>query len=138
MKKLHISNDLESLINKLIDEKVNRPKVIYSPNEIILGVDAHDNKLVYQKEITMDSLPNTTGSLVPTGLPSTYEVIDVTGKAISTISGNVFPLPFVSTDTDKMELVYLNTNREVRVTTYMDRRALRGIFYIKYKKPSEN
>ena len=138
MKKLHISDDLKSLINELIDEKVNRPKVIYSPDEIILGVDARDNKLVYQKELVMNSLPNATAALVSTGLPNTYEVIDVTGKAISTISGNVFPLPFVSTDTDKMELVYLNTNREVRVTTYMDRTALRGILYIKYKKPSNN
>lgn len=108
----------------------------YSTEEQVIGTWM--GKPLYRKVFTVDSLPNAEAITIDTNL-SNIEVIRLYGATTGGPSGNVFPIPFVGiyTENTNIELVWLGTNKQIRITTQSDRSDYGAYFVLEYTKTTD-
>lgn len=96
-----------------------------------------DDKPIYRKTIKINSLPNATSSLYSAGLTNRDCVVNLYGVAIETSNKNSLPLPYVYCGTGRIELAYIGSDNEIRITTETNRTSFEGFITIEYTKTTD-
>ena len=106
----------------------------YSSTEVEIGKWI-DGRTLYRKVISLSAFPNNASVYYNTDISNLRECVKVFGVGISN-TGNSFPLPYFASASSNggIEMVYLKSENQIRITTYMDRSALTGYAYMEYTK----
>ena len=111
----------------------------YSTNEINTGKTWIDGKPIYRKIVIIDELPDNGAATYSSGITDSVDkMLNITGTAMSkTTFLNAFPLPYIdkySGSNNNIELVWLGTSKEVRITTDTNRTTLCAYIFLEYTK----
>lgn len=127
-------NEIKSVVNNNAQELTNIG--IYSTTEINTGKTWIDGKPIYRKVINCGALPNNRDKVINVNVSNINNVINIYGIGISS-SGTCFPLPYVYNNFNaQIELVYLASSQQIRITTGQDRSGINGYVTIEYTKTS--
>lgn len=109
---------------------------VYSTEEQVIGMWI-DDKLIYRKVLNCGALPNNSDKLIDVNVSNINNVINIYGIGISS-SGACFPLPYVYNNSNaQIELVYLASSQQIRITTGQDRSGINGYITIEYTKTTD-
>ena len=128
-------NEIKSVVNNNANELINSG--IYSTEEVKTNKIWIDNKPIYRKVINCGALPNNSDKYVNVNVSNINNVINIYGIGISG-SGTCFPLPYVYNNFNaQIELVYLASSQQIRITTGQDRSGINGYVTMEYTKTTD-
>ena len=128
-------NEIKSVVNN--NATILQGETTYSLNETNTGKTWIDGKTIYRKVLNCGALPNNSDKLVNVNVPNINNVISINGIGISR-TGTCFPLPYVYNNLNtQIELVYLASSQQIRITTGQDRSGINGYVRIEYTKTSD-
>lgn len=112
---------------------------VYSTSETFTGKYWVDGKPIYRKIVVVDELPDNTAATYSSGITDSVDkMLNITGTAMSKNTfTNAFPLPYIdkySGSNNNIELVWLGTSKEVRITTDTNRTTLCAYIFLEYTK----
>ena len=133
-----LNEQSSSLINTYCCDYINDCNT-YSTNEINTGKTWIDGKPIYRKIVVIDELPDNTAAAYSSGITDSVDkMLNITGTAMSKNTfTNAFPLPYIdkySGSNNNIELVWLGTSKEVRITTDTNRTTLCAYIFLEYTK----
>ena len=140
-----ISTNIGNLSNLETDDKSNlvnsinelKNAEIYSTDEVKTNKIWINGKPIYRKVINCGALPNNSDKVINVNVSNINNVINIYGIGISS-SGTCFPLPYVYNNFNaQIELVYLASSQQIRITTGQDRSGINGYVTIEYTKTTD-
>ena len=105
----------------------------YSTDEQVVGTWI-DGSTIYEKTVSIGSLPNATGKSVPHNITNLLYVVSITGMAKNS-SGNQLPLPYADI-VDEYEVNMSVDNTNINISTGRDRTSFSGYVTLQYTKLS--
>ena len=128
-------NEIKSVVNN--NATILQGNTTYSLNEINTGKIWIDGKPIYRKTLNCGALPNNSDKVINVNVSNINNVINIYGIGISK-SGTCFPLPYVYNNLNaQIELVYLASSQQIRITTGQDRSGVNGYVTIEYTKTTD-
>ena len=91
-----------------------------------------DGKTIYRKAIYVPSFPNTTSMTINADLTNLDKIVRLYGIGWGS-TNNTFPLPYISPSA-QIELVYLSSGDNIRITASDDRSSMTGYIIVEYTK----
>lgn len=140
-----INNNIGNLSNLTTEDKtsivnsINELKnaEIYSTEEVKTSKIWINSKPIYRKTLNCGALPNNSDKVINVNVSNIENVVQIYGIGISG-SGTCFPLPYVYNNLNaQIELVYLASSQQIRITAGQDRSGINGYVTIEYTKTTD-
>ncbi len=132
----NLMGDLETLTTSDKSSVVNAINSKITSYNIVAGTPVKTGKQIegydeYVVRVNLGSLPNNASKDYSLGF-SINQLINVEGSSVRASDGNIFPLPFVSTEPSANITVLMFNTSTLRITTGSDRSNLTGYLNIYY------